>query len=319
MTSDVDRFVAYALAFEEVLASNDWASLERFFAPNAEHVVVGGGAQERTAVGREQVLSQLRRGVDVLDRRFDRRVPAVLAGPVERDGAVRMDWRLTLEKAGLPDCVLEGDHAVFYDGDLIARIEEHVSPAMTAALEAYLKRHDGELHPVGGPVRGGSISRERMAELVAAYACAKSNADVSGALACCRDDFALETVSFGVTARGKAEAELHLRAFFHAFPDYRVSLEDLTFGEAAVGCWGTAEMTMRGGLLDVPATGRRVTLPIFCAFRFADGFIASERFFFDLAALCGGIGLEIEQMIEALRPLRDAERDEEEARLAVAG
>jgi hypothetical protein len=150
MTNEVDRFVEYALAFEEVLASDDWASLARFFAPNAEHVVVGGGAQERHAVGRDHVLSQLRRGVDLLDRRFDRRIPAVLSGPAQQGGAVRMRWRLILEKAGLPDCVLEGDHAAFYDGDAIVRIEEWISPAMTAALEAYLERHDAELHPVGG-------------------------------------------------------------------------------------------------------------------------------------------------------------------------
>jgi hypothetical protein len=63
-------------------------------------------------------------------------------------------------------------------------------------------------------------------------------------------------------------------------------------------------MTMRGDILGVAATGRSVTLPIFCKFAFDASGIAEERFFFDLAQLARGIGVGIEKLETALAPLR---------------
>jgi hypothetical protein len=51
--------------------------------------------------------------------------------------------------------------------------------------------------------------------------------------------------------------------------------------------------------------GRHAEIPIFCVFTFRDGLLASERFFFDLATLCQGIGVPIARMQETLALLRN--------------
>ena len=67
--SNLERFAAYAKAFEETLLDDDWARLEQYFYPDA--VYLPGDGNE--AVGRESVLQTLRDSVNSLDRRFDSR------------------------------------------------------------------------------------------------------------------------------------------------------------------------------------------------------------------------------------------------------
>jgi hypothetical protein len=50
-------------------------------------------------------------------------------------------------------------------------------------------------------------------------------------------------------------------------------------------------MTMTGDRFGVTANGDRAELPVFIKFQFADGLIARERFFFDLAELCTRSGV----------------------------
>lgn len=303
------RFVEYALAFEQVLVTDDWSSLEALFAPDAIRQVVGGGPLAALSIGRDAVIGDLRRGVDELDRRFDRRLPEIISGPSEHNGAVWMDWRLTLQRDGLPDLVIEGTHGTAFDGERICRIDEAVTNAHTERVEAYLAAHGGELRPAPGPSalprRGLPLSNAHMRSVATGYARAKSRADVEAALSLCHPRFTLETVPFGIASRDRDETALHLAAFFATFPDYEVTLTDMTFGDASVGCWGTARMTMRGPGFGLSPTGRRAEVPFFCALTFADGLLASERFFFDLASFCDGIGVPLPLLREALDRVRN--------------
>lgn len=305
----IQRFVEYAFAFEQVLASDDWSALERFFAADAIRQVVGGGPLATLSIGRDSVIGDLRRGVAELDRRFDRRLPEIISGPSEHNGAVWIDWRLTLQRDGLPDLVVEGTHGTAYDGDRICRIDEAVTNAHTERVEAYLAAHGNELLPGPGPSalprRALPLSNTHMRSVAGGYARAKSRADIEAALSFCHPRFTLETVPFGISSRDREETALHLAAFFAAFPDYEVTLTDMTFGDASLGCWGTARMTMRGEGFGLAPTGRRVEIPVFCALTFADGLLASERFFFDLAAFCDGIGVPLALLRDALDGLRN--------------
>lgn len=148
--------------------------------------------------------------------------------------------------------------------------------------------------------------RKHLQSLVDGYARAKCRADVDGALAFCHPDFRLETVSFALASRDRAETAVHLHAFFQVFPDYHARLDALTVAPSAVGCWGTVRMTMRGALPGVPATGRTATLPFFSAFAIADGLLLEERFFFDLATLCDQLGVTVDALRAALQPFRAA-------------
>jgi len=303
MSTHVEQLAAYAMAFEETFADDHWERLVPHFAPDAEREVLGGRLLAFHSVGRDEVIADLRRNVADMDRRFDLRIPEVLAGPDERDGVVWMDWRLTLRRAGIPDLVVEGRHGTWHRAGAIVRIEEHVSDAVGTRVETFLATHGAALRP---PPPAESIRPGRMRSLVETYAGAKSRADVDGALAVCHESFVLDTPSFGIASRDRADTAGHLAAFFHAFPDYGVTTEALTFGEATAGWWGTARMTFRGDFLDLATTDRSAEIAAASAFEFADDRILRERFFIDLAMLCDGIGVGVDTMRAALARMRAA-------------
>jgi hypothetical protein len=85
----------------------------------------------------------------------------------------------------------------------------------------------------------------------------------------------------------------------------RVDEKDLIFGHDTAACWGSATLSLKGDFGPIAATGRHAKIPIFCVFTFRDGLLASERFFFDLATLCQGIGVPIARMQETLALLRN--------------
>ncbi|MGW4380418.1 ester cyclase [Kitasatospora sp. NPDC004531] len=130
------------------------------------------------------------------------------------------------------------------------------------------------------------------AEVVRAYAEAKSRGDVPAALTACHPDVVFETVPFQAVARGVAEAARQFTGFLRAFPDYRVELEYLNeaAGGLVVGA-GTVRATMAGPLAGIEPTGRTYALPFACHWRVWNGLIAHERFFFDLNQMCEQLGL----------------------------
>jgi predicted ester cyclase len=126
----------------------------------------------------------------------------------------------------------------------------------------------------------------RMFELAQALAIAKSRQDVSAALKLFDADMVLESPAFGTRARGlKANAEV-LTRFFESFPDYNVVLHGHADNGDTLTCWGLVQMTMTGDRFGAAPSGRRAELPVFIQFTFKNDLIASERFFFDLSALC---------------------------------
>ena len=127
--------------------------------------------------------------------------------------------------------------------------------------------------------------------LVQALAVAKSAQDVPAALQLLHPDMELTTPAFGTTARGLAANERALTRFFASFPDYEVTLDGHASDGESLICWGSARMTMTGTRFGVTPNGRRAELPVFIQFRFADGLIAAERFFFDLSTLCAQSGV----------------------------
>ena len=71
--TNTERFIEYAMGFEQVLATDDWSSLERFFTEDAVHHAKGGGPLAVLSMGRDDVIAGLHHSVAHLDRRFDRR------------------------------------------------------------------------------------------------------------------------------------------------------------------------------------------------------------------------------------------------------
>lgn len=143
------------------------------------------------------------------------------------------------------------------------------------------------------------MTEDRMFELAQALATAKSRRDVPAALKLFHPDMVLES-PFGSRPTGLAENERALTRFFGSFPDYEVTLDGHASDGATLVCWGRVRMTMTGERFGVRPSGQRAELPVFISFTFADDLIASERFFFDLSALCAQSGVSTDSVRHTL-------------------
>lgn len=140
--NNIERFQAYADAFEETYDDNNWERIQQHF--TADAVYAPGDGTE--AVGREAVLARLGENINGLDRQFDSRVLA--SQPPTSDGdTVTLTWRLTLSKAGAPDLHLSGvEHATYAD-DAISRLEDVFDEGTGEALGSWMEAHQGLLAP----------------------------------------------------------------------------------------------------------------------------------------------------------------------------
>jgi steroid delta-isomerase-like uncharacterized protein len=140
-------------------------------------------------------------------------------------------------------------------------------------------------------------------DVVAAYAEAKSRADVDEALRWCSDDVVVHTIPFQVVVTGKAANRASFTAFFSVFPDYDVELDGMTGEGERLAGWGTLRATMRGPIGRVGASGKSFELPFACVWKVTDGLLAEERFFFDLHQMCEQLGLETAAVMREVRRL----------------
>lgn len=312
--TDLERLFAYMRDFELAWMSGDWSLIAAHFHEDAVHEIEGGGGRlGRGGSGRRDVVDGLRRGVEAVDRRFDVRIPEIVEGPKTRDDGVWMRFALTLRRAGLPDLRVEGEHLARYRDGRIEALREKVASGESGRVDGYLDEHAAQLRPEGAPFLPPSAKDLEVLEaaigrsLVRCYGAAKSEQDAGAALAVCDDGFSIETVAFALASRDRDDTKVQLAAFFAAFPDYGVTLEGFANAPGVVACWGRARLTLRGDFLGIAATGRTAELPVFCVFRLGAAALLSERFFFDLAALCEQVGVPVAELSTALAPMRTAE------------
>jgi uncharacterized protein (TIGR00369 family) len=139
---------------------------------------------------------------------------------------------------------------------------------------------------------------------VRGYGEAKCRRDVASALAHCDADFSLEALPFGSATRDRDATARQLEHFFAAFPDYETETEGVAEQGEQVVWWGRMLVTFRGAFLGIAPTGRRASVAAHSIYDFRGGRLLRERFHFDLAALCDGLGVPVERMQAALREAR---------------
>jgi uncharacterized protein (TIGR00369 family) len=155
-------------------------------------------------------------------------------------------------------------------------------------------------------VSAGVAAADTKLRAVESYAAAKSRQDVQGALAQCHPNFRLETIPFGTASTDRDDTAGQLAMFFSVFPDYRADTEATAINDDGVAWWGNISLTFAGDLLGIKATGKHTTIPAFSIFDCRDGLLERERFYFDLAALCDGLGIERSELTSVLSGLRAA-------------
>ncbi len=126
-----------------------------------------------------------------------------------------------------------------------------------------------------------------VADLIAAW----NTHDLDLASAFFAADYVGSDVAQAQPQHGREGIRRMLARYFQALPDVRFTLEELIVerGRAAV-IW-TARGTHLGPLMNIPASGRRVTVRGVSTFTLADGQITHATYIWDVAGLLREIGL----------------------------
>ncbi len=139
----IERFHAYAAAFETAYASDDWTVLEPYFTEDATSELNGARVD-----GRAAVLASFRDAVGMFDRRFDSRRLRITHGPTIEDGRVHITAVARYEREALAPLELVGEEWFTFEGD---RIKHHVDQVVNVTeVMGYLARHADALRPLPG-------------------------------------------------------------------------------------------------------------------------------------------------------------------------
>ena len=145
---------------------------------------------------------------------------------------------------------------------------------------------------------------DRLVQVFRDFTAAKGRQDADAAQRLCHDDFYYDAVSLGVKAEGKEAAGALLKnVFFQAFPDYDPQAEWVVSGDAGVAARVRVRMTLKGNFLGFGPTNQTADVPMFCAFTFKDGLLASEAFLFDVMSWCDQLGIPAREVAETTRKL----------------
>ena len=124
-------------------------------------------------------------------------------------------------------------------------------------------------------------------ELIAAW----NTHDLDLASAFFAADYLGDDVALAQPQQGRAGIRQALALYFQALPDVHFALEDqVVEGDRAVAIW-TARGTHRGTLMNIPASGRSVTVRGVSTFTLQDGQISRATHIWDVAGMLRDIGL----------------------------
>ncbi|MBV1877241.1 MAG: nuclear transport factor 2 family protein [Pseudomonadales bacterium] len=137
--SILERFLAYADAFEKSYIDDDWSRIAPYF---TEQAVYSGGPED--AQGRSAVLAKLKNGIDGLDRKMDSRT-LNLQTPIVDGNELTVGWEAIYSKVNCPDLIIAGNETAIFDGDCITHLRDDVSPETEAAVGKWMASHGAQL------------------------------------------------------------------------------------------------------------------------------------------------------------------------------
>lgn len=118
--SNLQVFGAYAAAFEECLADDNWSRLEQYFAEETAYLP-GDGTE---GLGRSGAIQALIDSVNALERTCDSRELVGQPDISEVGDTVTLKFVIRYTKAGKSDLVLDGVETIQYADGLITRMED---------------------------------------------------------------------------------------------------------------------------------------------------------------------------------------------------
>jgi len=146
--SIVDRFTAYAAAFEDAYASDDWSKLDPFFTEDAVYETFADPPFGGLIEGREAIKAHFKQICAAFDRRFDSRTVELLTPPADRGGKVWFRWAAVYTLAGAPTLRMEGEETAVFEADRVRRLEDRMPAATVQSAQSYLAEHGAKLKPL---------------------------------------------------------------------------------------------------------------------------------------------------------------------------
>jgi ketosteroid isomerase-like protein len=135
--SNLPTFMAYAAAFEQTYADDNWQRLEPFFAEDATYEVSGipgGGVMH----GRDAIFRGIKKSLDGFDRRMTSRQIVPTAPPTESADRVTLQGLVRYVRDGAPVEMHATIVVEFADGK-ISRM--HDTFALDATALAWFQQH----------------------------------------------------------------------------------------------------------------------------------------------------------------------------------
>jgi steroid delta-isomerase-like uncharacterized protein len=111
----------------------------------------------------------------------------------------------------------------------------------------------------------------------------------------------IETVPLGLRSEGHDAAHAAYVGYFTAFPDLAPDDEGAAFGDDVMVVWGHLAGTSGGEWLGVPPSGGTFRVPFTNITTFADGRMAGESIYFDVATLCEQAGIPLDEIRAAAK------------------
>lgn len=119
-----------------------------------------------------------------------------------------------------------------------------------------------------------------------------SKHDIDGFLDLVADDMIEhEELPFPEASGGKAGVGALFQSMFNAFPDFEMVVEDTIVEGDKVVIRVKAQGTHQGDFMGIPATGRRIEVPLIDIMRVRDGKIAEHWGVMDNAAMMQQLGV----------------------------
>ena len=150
------------------------------------------------------------------------------------------------------------------------------------------------------------MERVEMKRLYLEHRMVEEARDLDSVVATFDDDCFLENVALATRATGRDAVRRSYEALFATFPDLSPQSEGEAYGEDVFVTWGTVRGTMRGSWLGIPPTGRSFTCAFVNVVPFRNGRMQGERVYFDLPAMCRGVGVAADDVVDRAAAARTA-------------
>jgi ketosteroid isomerase-like protein len=135
--SNLPTFMAYAAAFEQTFADDNWQRLEPFFTEDATYEVSGipgGGVMH----GRDAIFRGIKKSLDGFDRRMASRQIVPTAPPTESGNRVTLQGLVRYVRDGAP-VEMHATIVVEFTGGKISHM--HDTFALDASALAWFQQH----------------------------------------------------------------------------------------------------------------------------------------------------------------------------------